>query len=209
MQRGTGSITLVDESHAVSAVINVNSSAVVVSDNVANITVPSLTAGSLYHVEVPATAFVSFSGLYYQGSAVPVCSSGQRCSPQSWAFVTRGAVVPSVALWPAHLVQGALVGATNLSLRFSEYVVRGSGSVIVSNMKSGVSVAVNESSLVFVGATVYVKVPALALGANYTVVVPYGALVSAAGVDWPGTTADQWTFVTAGACAAERAWRRM
>jgi hypothetical protein len=143
---------------------------------------------TLVAVSIPEGAFTDGTGNPYAGTTA-----------NTWRFTTGPPpdnTAPTVAgLSPAHNATDVLVGS-NLVLTFSEPVVTGSGSIIITHGETSQSIAVSSVQLSDDGQTATLDPADFPYATGVGVSVPQGAFEDLAGNAFVGIEAAEWSFTT-------------
>lgn len=199
VQKGSGNFTVISDSdHLTHAIINVSSSAVAITNNVVNITIPTLLDGRLYHVKISPSALDGFSTRSYAG-----------ITDRTWNFTTSlGAAPTLVSLTPADDATEVDNTRTTLVMVFNENVQPGAGTITVTRLNDGFVQSFQPTDLFYDGKTVTITVAPLGDTQAYVVDMPSGALLNFALKPFAGLTSQYstdsaevtalWNFYTAG-----------
>ena|GEM_PF-2991074 len=142
-------------------------------------------------VSVPGTAFSDLAGNAYAGTTT-----------STWRFTT-GAAPDTQA--PALTILSPPDGAievpvsSNLVLTFSEPVVKGTGTILITHGATGQSISVNDVALSADGVTATVDPANFPYATAVSVMVPGGAFRDGAGNAFAGVAAGSWRFTTGAA----------
>jgi methionine-rich copper-binding protein CopC len=187
IRKGVGNI-IVNQGGS-SQVIDVNSTAVTIADNMATINPADFPSGADINIQLSSGVFEDINGNDFAGIS----------NTTTWNFTVADNTNPVVASFsPADNATAVPLNA-NLIITFSEPVQQGTGVVTINQGSTSQSVEVSSTAVTISGNTVTINPPAdFPAGVNIYVQVPAGAFTDASNNAFAGfTDASTWNFSTA------------
>ncbi|QHT71575.1 T9SS type A sorting domain-containing protein [Rhodocytophaga rosea] len=183
--KGTGNITI--NQGTTSQIIDVITAAVVVNGNQVTINPPAdFPSQTAISVEIAANVFRDVAGNSFAGILTPTV----------WNFTTEDITASTLtAFTPANNATEVAVNES-LELTFDEPIQAGTGNITITQGETSQTIAVTDAAVTIADNVVSINPADFPNGTIITVTVPAGAFTDAAGNEFAGIAATDWSFTT-------------